>query len=166
MYRADELAEFAVEEFRRGLEGLNDQEALFRPEKADGTRMNSISWTVQHIAGHWLNVACAARQLPLQNRTAPNDGTPPPYADALALLDEATGDLSWVGEASDEAMSRPWQYPGGESVAMFLARAVLHTWFHLGELNAVRQLLGHAEIRFVGDLSGRLDWVSRGGDER
>ncbi|HJM75717.1 MAG TPA: hypothetical protein QGI71_07655 [Dehalococcoidia bacterium] len=48
----------------------------------------------------------------------------------------------------------------GESVAMFLARAVQHGWFHIGEINAVRQLLGHAEIIFVGNLAGRLDWVA------
>jgi hypothetical protein len=32
-----------------------------------------------------------------------------------------------------------------------VARAVSHSWFHAGDVNAVRQLLGHAEIRFVGD---------------
>ncbi len=159
LYRADEFAEFTVEEFRRGLEGLTEEEALFRPEKADGTQMNAISWTVQHVAGHWLNVALAVRELPLESRRPPGDGTPPPYAGALALFDEATSGLDWVAAATDQAMSRPWTRPGGESVAMFLARAVQHTWFHIGEINAVSQLLGHPEIVFVGDLAGRLDWV-------
>ena len=31
MYRADEFAEFAIAEFRRGLEGLTEEEARFRP---------------------------------------------------------------------------------------------------------------------------------------
>jgi|ETNmetMinimDraft_2_1059921.scaffolds.fasta_scaffold259495_2 hypothetical protein len=57
-------------------------------------------------------------------------------------------------------MSRTLQELRGESVAMFLARAVQHGWFHIGEINAVRQLLGHAEIIFVGNLAGRLDWVA------
>ena len=37
-------------------------------------------------------------------------------------------------------------------------RAVLHTWFHTGEINAVRQMLGHAEIPFVGKMLGNLEW--------
>ena len=161
MYRADESAEFTVEEFRRGLDGLTGEEALFRPEKADGTRMNAISWSVQHIADHWLNVARSARGLPLESHAPPSGGSPPEYAAALALFDQATGDLGWIAEASDEAMLQPWRSAGGESVAMFLARAVQHSWFHIGEINAVRQLLGHPEISFVGDLAGRLDWVAR-----
>ncbi len=93
MYRADEFAEFAIEEFRRGLERLTEEEARFRPEKADGTRMNAISWNVQHIADHWLNVARAARDLPLERQHPPNDGAPPDYADALAMLEAAANDL-------------------------------------------------------------------------
>lgn len=161
MYRAEEFAEFTVEEFRRGLDGLTEEEARFRPEKADGTRMNAISWTVQHIASHWLNVARAARELPLDRHGLPADGTPPDYAAALAMLDEAASGLGWIAEVSDKAMLRRWRGPDGESVAMFLARAVQHTWFHIGEINAVRQLLGHPEISFVGDLAGRLDWVAK-----
>ena len=37
-------------------------------------------------------------------------------------------------------------------------RAVLHTWFHAGEINAVRQMLGHAEIPFVGEMLGSIEW--------
>lgn len=36
-------------------------------------------------------------------------------------------------------------------------------WFHTGEINAVRQLLGHAEIMFVGPAGGEL---TRGHDKR
>ncbi len=39
-------------------------------------------------------------------------------------------------------------------------RATLHTWFHAGEINAVRQMLGHAEIPFVGTMIGQLEWMS------
>ena len=52
----------------------------------------------------------------------------------------------------------------GESVGTFLARAVMHTWFHIGEINAARQLLGHGEIRFVGALDGWLEWVAERSD--
>ncbi len=165
MHSSAELAEFAVEEFRRGLEGLADEEALFRAEKADGTQLNAISWTVQHIASHWRNVGQAARGLPLVGPHAARDGSPLPYAQSLALLDNATDDLNWVSTVGDEAMTRQLPEFRGESVGMFLARAVMHTWFHTGEINAVRQLLGHAEIRFVGDIAGRLDWIAGGNEQ-
>jgi hypothetical protein len=46
-----------------------------------------------------------------------------------------------------------------ESAGTFLMRAVMHTWFHCGEINAIRQLLGHPEIAFVGPFDGNLEWV-------
>jgi predicted site-specific integrase-resolvase len=46
----------------------------------------------------------------------------------------------------------------GESIGTAIMRATLHTWFHAGEINAVRQMLGHAEMPFVGAMLGRLEW--------
>ena len=160
MYETTELAAFAVREFKRGLEGLTAEEALVRHDKPDGTQMNAISWTVRHIAHHWQNAGRAARGEALERQMG--DVTPPPYDEALALLDETTRDLGWVSEVGDEAMSRRPPELRGESVGTFLARAVMHTWFHIGEINAARQLLGHGEIRFVGALDGWLDWVAEG----
>ncbi len=62
MYQPLELARFALSEFERGLEGVTDGEARRRMAKADGTEMNAISWTIGHIAGHWLSVAAYAKQ--------------------------------------------------------------------------------------------------------
>ncbi|MQA00755.1 MAG: hypothetical protein GEU80_15765 [Dehalococcoidia bacterium] len=163
MYRTSELASFAIDEFRRGLEGVTADEGVWRAEKADGTQMNAISWSVQHIGAHWHNVGLAVQGLPFENRNPPRDGTPPEYAAALALFDEATRDLGWLERADDAAMLRTPPELRSENVSHFLARATLHTWFHAGEVNAVRQLLGHPEIRFVGDLGGRLGWVPEDG---
>ena len=41
-------------------------------------------------------------------------------------------------------------------------RATLHTWFHTGEINAMRQMLGHAEIQFVGTMPGQLEYSGVG----
>ena len=62
MYQPLELARFALSEFERGLEGLTDKEARTRIKKADDSEMNAISWTVGHIAGHWLVQAAYASQ--------------------------------------------------------------------------------------------------------
>lgn len=148
-----------VHEFRRGLDGLTEPEASFRPEKADGSRMNAIAWSVQHVANHWGNVALAVAGRALEWHGPPADGTPPDYQAALAMFDDATRDLGWLARGRNAALTRTDADLGGESTGTFVARAVLHTWFHTGEINAVRQLLGHAEIEFVGAAAGRLRWL-------
>ncbi len=62
MYHANELADFALSEFQRGLEGLTEEEFQARTPKADGTQMNAISWIVGHIASRWLGVAAHVTQ--------------------------------------------------------------------------------------------------------
>jgi hypothetical protein len=159
MFSTHELAVVAVDEFRRGLEGLTPDEAQLRQEKADGSRMNAISWTVQHIGAHWANARLVALGMPLERPNPPRDGTPPAFEDARAIFDKATADLTWIDTAGDERMSVRFPQANNESAGTFLARAILHTWFHIGEINAVRQLLGHPPMDFVGDLHGRLAWL-------
>ena len=89
MYRTTELVGVTLDEFRRGLEGLTAAEALVRHPKADGSTMNAASWIVQHVAAHWANVrARVTDQEPLARNPA-RDGTPSPYADALAATSPA-----------------------------------------------------------------------------
>jgi hypothetical protein len=163
VYNTSELATVTVREFRRGIEGLTASEVLVRHEKADGSTMNAIAWIVAHVAAHWTNArALASGEEPRAPRP-PADGTPPDYAEALELLRTATDDLGWVRAASDERMSTRYPRLDNEMVGTFLMRAVLHTWFHTGEINAIRQLLGHPEIRFVGAFDGALDWIPEQG---
>ena len=158
MYRSDQLAEFTIEEFRRNLGGLSDADALVRVPKDDGTEMNAVSWIVQHIASHWINVYAQGVGGPFPMDTLPpQGGTPPAYPDALALFDEGAQILEWLPEAPEAAMLRPSMR--GETVGQFLLRAVLHSWFHIGEINAIRQHLGHPTLDFVGDFAGRLAWI-------
>jgi hypothetical protein len=158
MYSTTDLAVVTVAEFRRGLEGLTPAEALVRHPKADGSSMNAASWIVAHIAAHWANAMAVALGQEPAGINPPRDGTPPPYSDALARFDAATGDLRWVAAAGDARMSKRLE-DRDESAGTFLMRAVMHTWFHCGEINAIRQLLGHPEIAFVGPYGGRLEWL-------
>ena len=183
MYAPIELARFALSEFERGLEGLTDEEARTRLTKADGTQMNAISWIVGHVAQHWFSVRSLAT---LERRprglrpfvSGPTaDPTPPPLSDALKLLQEAKVSIEWIGRSADallatareEVVSASLSPALGdlgipkESVGTALMRAVLHTWFHAGEINAIRQTLGHPEIFFVGRLIGNLEWRPRAG---
>jgi hypothetical protein len=45
-----QMLHFARLEFDRGLEGLTDAEARFRPVKQDGSKMNCITFTMGHLA--------------------------------------------------------------------------------------------------------------------
>jgi hypothetical protein len=159
MFQIADMVMFALSEFRRGLDGLTDDEARWRAKKADGTEMNAISWTVCHIAGHWL-----WRPERLDRFTfGSSDPTPPSLREAMAILDEAIAfQKTWLaGLTREKLASKP---PGfqGESVGTGIMRATLHTWFHTGEINAVRQLLGHKEIPYVGVLLGNLEWRGDG----
>lgn len=163
MYKPIELFRFALSEFRRGLEGLTDDESRVRLPKADGSQMNAISWTAAHIAGHWLN-----RPAHLQHYApGSDDPTPPPLAEALAALDEAREFTEgWLPDATDELLSTVRSDSrDGESIGTGAMRAVLHTWFHNGEINAMRQQLGHPEIFFLGDITEFLEWRPGGGTE-
>ena len=173
MYRPDELARFALSEFKRGLEDLTDEEARTRMRKADGSEMNAISWTVGHIAGHWLFATLYAtgqkRPSGMRRFGGENaDPSPPPLSEMMALLNEGESRLGWLDSADDALLSttRELNRRDTESVGTTLMRVILHTWFHIGEINAVRQLLGHGEIGFVGEITEHLEWRGGGGVDK
>jgi hypothetical protein len=43
--------------------------------------------------------------------------------------------------------------PGNEDVGTSLLRNIYHYWFHMGEAQAIRQMLGHQDLpSFVGNM--------------
>jgi hypothetical protein len=149
---------FARSELRRALDGVSDEEARRRFEP-----MNCISWMVGHLANqentYWVFLA-QAQKLEPGLRDLVGYGRPastPPLADmwtawhnitrtADEYLDTLTSDIlqthfEWQGE------------PMKESVGTMLLRNIYHYWYHIGESQAVRQLLGHTNLpEFVGDI--------------
>ena len=159
MYQPAELAAFTLSEFERGLEGLSDEDARVRMKKADGSEMNAISWAIAHIAGHWLAVAAYAsgEEYPgrLDKFSGPEaDPTPPKLSDALKLLAEAKASIEWITEADESLLDETrggLRLSGSHgNVGTAIMKAALHTWSEIGEINAVRQMLGHPTISFVG----------------
>ncbi len=176
MYRPIELARFTLAEFNRNLEGLTEDDATTRITKSDSSQMNAVSWTVGHIAGHWhfINLCGGGHKRPSGLRrfsgTPEADPTPPPLGETRSLLADAEGHLDWLEDADDGLMSSKRDLNRRdmesvvstmENVGTSLMRVMLHTWFHIGEINAMRQLLGHPEIGFLGDITEHLEW--RGG---
>ncbi len=149
---------FTRSEWLRGLNGITEDE---------GSRhfgvMNCISWTVGHLAWHEQRTFLQRPQniilFPQLNELfaygAPMN-TPSlhemmetwhmvtkaadPYLDTLTTEGLLT-DLLLNGE------------PVGQSRGSALRRITYHYWYHIGEIQAIRQMLGHTNLpEYVGDI--------------
>ena len=155
---------FTRAEFQRGFEGV--------PEGDGGRRilpLNSIAWMVGHLAWHeqnyWLKRAQGVIIVP--------------ELEINAAYGKPAGDLPlkkmirhWVTvtAACDDYLSRltapdlekTLQFAGKEqpgNIGSMLQRVIYHYWYHCGEMQAVRQMLGHADLpEFV---SGEINTTGR-----
>ena len=151
---------FTRSEFVRALKGVKDEDARrrFMP-------MNCISWMIGHLAWqeqrYWLTRASGKILVPEINKLAANGApasTPPldemwkawraiteagdPFLDSLTT-EMLTTYMTGTGE------------PDGESIGTRLRRTTYHYWYHTGESQAIRQMLGHKRLpQFVGDIDG------------
>ena len=149
---------FTRSEWLRGLEGVSEEDGAchFGP-------MNCISWTVGHLAWHeqrtWLTRAQNKILFPKLNelfaygaamntpsfkemletwRTVTQVANP--YLDTLTT-ETLQNDLLLNGEAV------------GQTLGSALRRVTYHYWYHIGEIQAIRQMLGHKDLpEYVGDI--------------
>jgi hypothetical protein len=139
-------------EFERNLVGLTDEDARKRIEP-----MNCISWIIAHVA-------CQNRAFLLDwpqgrdsdPRYLPYDyGAPPSQPsleDAMTLWKDACKETDALLRA---ATSKSLQDKGAltsrenENRGTLLVRCIFHTWYHMGEINSIRQMLGHRAPQFV-----------------
>ncbi|MBI4216156.1 MAG: DinB family protein [Chloroflexi bacterium] len=149
-------------EFLRALSGLSEEDCA---KKLPG--LNTIAWTVGHVArgqDHWFNVM-AQGQAPdawLSENYAANAPTSNPS------LKEALAALKRVNERSQgflRALAPPdlRQVPTTRSGRTFqdedlealLQRCLMHHWLHLGEIVAIRSILGREPMNFPGNQATR-----------
>jgi uncharacterized damage-inducible protein DinB len=154
-----EQLRFTRSEFQRALAGVSDEEARrrFMP-------MNCISWMVGHLAAqeqrYWLFFAQGGKKaVPrlVDYGFGKPASTPPldemwqawhtvveavdPFLDSLTTADLLTFPHNTNGT------------PVSESLGTLIRRVTYHYWFHTGESQAIRQLLGHTNLPiFVGDI--------------
>lgn len=159
---------FTRAQFRRGIEGVTAEEAARRFEP-----MNPIAWMVGHLAWHeqllWLDRA--QNRIVAPELTQCGFGAPPsspPIADMWAAwravtegadpyLDVLTPGLLLTHYERDRR--RP-----PEGIGTSLLRLTYHYWFHLGESQAVRQLLGHRDLpTFVGEIGAEAPYAPEAG---
>ena len=149
---------FTRREWLRGLEGITEEEGArhFGP-------MNCISWDVGHLAWqeqrYWLYRAQGRLPHPrlVEEFAYGAPMSTPPLEEMLGIwravteaadpfLDSLTG-ASLLEELLSEGK------PVGQSVGSAMQRITYHYWYHIGEIQAIRQMLGHTgPPEYVGDI--------------
>ena len=149
---------FTRSEWLRGLENVSEE---------DGARhfgpMNCISWTVGHLAWHeqrsWLQRAQDKILFPELNEIFAY-GAPmstPSFKEILhiwqAVTKAADPFLDTVTTVSMQTDLRLKDESVGPILGTLLRRVTYHYWYHIGEIQAIRQMLGHRDLpEYVGDI--------------
>ncbi len=152
---------FTRSEWIRGLKDVTAEEAVRRFEP-----INSISWMIGHLAFQEQMLFII---LPQGKAIAPEAnkysfGKPastPPLDEVWGLWRSITkeADVYLDGVTSERLqVAFEWESPhGDESAGTQMLRVIHHYWYHLGESQAVRQLLGHRDLPvFVGSMEAAL----------
>ena len=149
---------FTRSEWLRGLEGVSE---------ADGAchfgQMNCISWTVGHLAWHeqrtWLTRPQKITLFPKLNELfaygAPQNT--PSFREMLETWQAVTKaadpflDSLTTAELQEELLING--EPVGQTVGSAMRRITYHYWYHIGEIQAIRQMLGHTNLpEYVGEI--------------
>jgi hypothetical protein len=152
-----EQLRFTRGELQRALTGVTDEEARrrFLP-------MNCISWIIGHLASQeqhlWLYRAQGIMLAPELDTVAFGAPASTPPLDAMWVAWHAVTEASdpWLDTLTTETLreyflvdGKPWR----EDIGTFIRRTTYHYWYHLGESQAIRQLLGHTDLPvFVGNI--------------
>ena len=149
---------FTRNEWLRGLEGVSEDDATrhFGP-------MNCISWIVGHLAWHehryWLELARGKMLFPKLNEIYAY-GAPmstPPLNEMLDIWHKVTRAADpLLDTLTTETLQSELLREGksvGQSIGSALRRVTYHYWFHTGEIQAIRQMLGQTHLpEYVGDI--------------
>jgi hypothetical protein len=158
MHTLVDMLDIARKEFSRNLKGLTDEDARKRIEP-----MNCISWIIAHVANQHYTIYIAwAQGKERDEKYLPYGfGSPasqPPLEEAMILWNDACRDADvWLKTATEEDMRAlpVAASPESENMGALTVRCIFHTWFHLGEINSIRQILGHKPPQFV----NMYDWL-------
>jgi hypothetical protein len=149
---------FTRSELLRGLDGISDEDAArhFGP-------MNCISWTVGHLGWHehryWLELAQGKMLFPTLNETYAY-GAPmstPLLKEMLEIWHSVTQEVDpFLNELTTEKLLIELLREGksvGQSIGSAIRRMTYHYWYHIGEIQAIRQMLVHKNLpEYVGDI--------------
>lgn len=155
-----EQLRFTRGEFLRCLDGLSARDA-----SVQHGQMNCISWTIGHLAAHENNIFVFLAQNKITHpnlRKTCGFGSPrstPNLDEMRAAWRDVTAQADvFLDTLTTEKLLEHFQWQGEplkESIGTMLQRTIYHYWYHLGEVHAIRQMLGHRDLpEFVGDMRG------------
>ena len=149
---------FTRSEWLRGLEGISEE---------DGSRhfgsMNCISWTVGHLAWHEQRTFLQRPQdkiiFPQLNELFAY-GAPmntPSFKEMMEIWHTVTEAADpYLDSLTNETLQTDLLLNGkpvGQSRGSALRRITYHYWYHIGEIQAMRQMLGHTSLpEYVGNI--------------
>jgi hypothetical protein len=131
--------------------------------------MNCISWTVGHLAWqeqrYFLQRSQGTLIFPELNATYAY-GAPmstPALADTMSVWHEVIRtSASYLDRLTTQSLLEELLLGGkavGQSVGSALRRMTYHYWYHIGEIQAIRQLLGHTGLpEYVGDIESHAPY--------
>jgi len=149
---------FTRSEWLRGLAGISEEDAAHH-----FGRMNCISWTVGHLAWHehryWLELAQGKMLFPQLNEMYAY-GAPmstPSFSEMLEVWQTVTKATDpFLDSLTTETLLSELLRKGravGQSFGSALRRVTYHYWYHIGEIQAIRQMLDHPDLpEYVGDI--------------
>lgn len=149
---------FTRSEWLHGLEGVSEEDGACRFGP-----MNSIGWTVGHLAWHEQRTFLHRPQniilFPQLNELFAY-GAPmntPSLKEILEIWHTVTKaadpylDTWTTGTLLSDLLLNG--EPVGQSRGSALRRITYHYWYHIGEIQAIRQMLNHANLpEYVGDI--------------
>ena len=149
---------FTRSEWLRGLEGVSEEDGgcHFGP-------MNCISWTVGHLAWHeqriWLTRAQNKILFPKLNELFAYGAAmnTPSFKEMLETWHTVTQAANpFLDILTTETLQNDLLLNGeavGQSLGSALRRVTYHYWYHIGEIQAIRQMLGHRDLpEYVGNI--------------
>jgi uncharacterized damage-inducible protein DinB len=159
-----EQLRFTRGELQRALSGVNDEEARrrFLP-------MNCISWIVGHLAWqeqrYWLRFAQGTKLRPELDADFAygRPASAPPLEQVLQAWREVTAASDpWLDGVATPTWTEPFTVPGWGITTTYgslMLRVIYHYYYHIGEIMAIRQLLGHTDLpEFIGDLDHKAPY--------
>lgn len=157
---------FTRSEFLRALKNVSEEDGTRRIEP-----MNSISWIVGHLAWqeqlYWLTRPQGITPAPEVNKVGSGRPMSVPSLEAMwqgwHMVTESSNawlDTLTSADLKTHVMDKTKNAPFRESIGSQLRRTTYHYWYHMGESQAIRQLLGHTGLpSFVGDIHDKAPYI-------
>lgn len=162
-----EQLQFTRSEWQRALHGVSEEDGLRRLGP-----MNSIGWIVGHLTwqeqAYWLTRAQQTTPVPELNKTVASGmpATTPSLAEMRSAWKKVTALADpWLDPLTTADMLRELPRPPGfrRTIGDAVRRVTYHYWFHIGEILAIRQMLGHGRLpEYVGNLDSRATYRPEG----